>query len=899
MKLYPPSIEGKLPACAGNSLVIPFTMNRAVSEDSVGRMTAIIKTISTGRTIAILENGTMVKNETGYAASFQNETENGQIAKLNQGQYYKVQIAYVSKKDVVGYYSPVGTFKKTTSPDVRIPALENNFYSGYEYTGTYDQSAGDETEKIYSYCFELSDANGNLVDTSGIQIHNIENDDDTGITQDTWKSNIEMIKDNPYYIIYKVTTMNGLNASSPRYTTMNQDSIDIDIDIELRSTLNSEDGCVELYLAPSKDKDLVISGSFVLVRASSKNNFNSWDEVYKFSYLNTTLSQVKPILLWEDCTVEQGEEYLYAIQAYNSRNLYSNRLNAKNGKIKVDFIDAFLFDGKRQLKIQFNPKISSFKNNVLESKMDTLGSKYPFIFRNGYVHYKEFQISGLISLLSDESGKFMPADQIVDANATRLATPAVNRTTTDLKTNLSAENIYNERKFKLEVLEWLNNGEAKIFRSPTEGNYIVRVMNVSLTPNDTLGRMLHTFQCSAYEIAEFNFQNLVRAKLINLPINSTSNLKIGQISPRTMGEIYRKSVSDFKDMYPMFSLGSDFKQVSFGKGAYAVNITEATPGTVLGFVFSQSDKDQPMVVIEIGGTGAYYVQTREYPLTTLKLVSGNWDDLKVTFEYYDDTPTDSFSNIADMTMTDEIRRFIGPGYELNIPDGGDYANHNNIVSDIRREVGSFHYIKVEKRYIQEMWPFTVNGEVKYFRKPNGIDLIDDTEWNPVVIYHNNDNDTYYSGNWYTQLSAPVEDNPGQRTNKPDFRFRLNSPTEKVYIDLGGREIEDKDGMKFGSTIGRIDALRNVGNVDILQIGNGLIADVAYRVRTKEYVVESEDPDTIEAKKNWEKAKDHINACINSHQPTATIQNAINQAHEKYTIFISKLKIALRRRGVEV
>jgi hypothetical protein len=45
----------------------------------------------------------------------------------------------------------------------------------------------------------------------------------------------------------------------------------------------------------------------------------------------------------------------------------------------------------------------------------------------------------------------------------------------------------------LEVLEWLNNGEAKIFRSPTEGNYIVRLMNVSLTPNDTLGRMLHTF----------------------------------------------------------------------------------------------------------------------------------------------------------------------------------------------------------------------------------------------------------------------------------------------------------------------------------------------------------------------------------------------------------------------
>lgn len=85
MKLYPPSIEGKLPACAGGSLVIPFTMNRAVSEDSVSRMTAIIKTISTGRTVATLTQGTLVKNDTGYSASFSNETENNQISKLNVG----------------------------------------------------------------------------------------------------------------------------------------------------------------------------------------------------------------------------------------------------------------------------------------------------------------------------------------------------------------------------------------------------------------------------------------------------------------------------------------------------------------------------------------------------------------------------------------------------------------------------------------------------------------------------------------------------------------------------------------------------------------------------------------------------------------------------------------------
>jgi hypothetical protein len=73
----------------------------------------------------------------------------------------------------------------------------------------------------------------------------------------------------------------------------------------------------------------------------------------------------------------------------------------------MDFEDMFLTDDSRQLKIRFNPKVTSFKNTILESKMDTLGGKYPFFFRNGNVKYKEFPISGLISMLSDEDSEFM------------------------------------------------------------------------------------------------------------------------------------------------------------------------------------------------------------------------------------------------------------------------------------------------------------------------------------------------------------------------------------------------------------------------------------------------------------------------------------------------------------
>jgi hypothetical protein len=60
------------------------------------------------------------------------------------------------------------------------------------------------------------------------------------------------------------------------------------------------------------------------------------------------------------------------------------------GAVYCDFEDAFLYDGKKQLKIRFNPKITNFKSTLLESKTNTIGSKYPFIFRNGNVNYKEF-----------------------------------------------------------------------------------------------------------------------------------------------------------------------------------------------------------------------------------------------------------------------------------------------------------------------------------------------------------------------------------------------------------------------------------------------------------------------------------------------------------------------------
>ena len=63
----------------------------------------------------------------------------------------------------------------------------------------------------------------------------------------------------------------------------------------------------------------------------------------------------------------------------------------------------FLTDGNgRQLKIRYNPSISAIHETILESKIETIGGKYPFFSRNQSVRYRDFQIGGLISLQMDE-----------------------------------------------------------------------------------------------------------------------------------------------------------------------------------------------------------------------------------------------------------------------------------------------------------------------------------------------------------------------------------------------------------------------------------------------------------------------------------------------------------------
>ena len=480
-KLLPPYIEGKLPAQVNGVLSIPYAHNRAVGPSNYKGFKIKLKTVATGQDIGFVE----AEDSAGLAVGVV-----PQDMALVVGQYYKAQLAYVGADDDIGYFSSVGVFKYTATPTLYISAgdvrLKENAKNAHmtQYIGTFENNPADLNEKVYTYRFDVY-SNGQIIDSSGDLLHNSSQDTEANQSHDSYLFNRALEKGTNYAIQYTVTTGNGLTISSPKYYISDVGSIPMSLGVQLKASNIFDDGCIQLSM--STEKTAEIKGHFRILRFSSLDNFVTQEEMARLT-IDDIVTQELEYILYKDYTVQQGTIYKYAIQQYYE-NLHTDVLMSNT--VYSDFEDAFLYDGERQLKIRFNTKIAQFKDTVLESKLDTIGGRYPFIFRNGRTRYKEFSIAGLISYLADENQEFYSRDDYIS-------------------TNLTSENISMERRFKLEALEWLNNGKMKLFRSPTEGNYIVRLMNISLSPEETLGRMLHSFNSTAYEIANFSYDNLVK-----------------------------------------------------------------------------------------------------------------------------------------------------------------------------------------------------------------------------------------------------------------------------------------------------------------------------------------------------------------------------------------------------
>ena len=84
VKLYPPYIEGTIPAFEGTTMVVPFSLNKANSSNSIHSMFLKVKSVQGNTVIQVGVSSRSFNLESGIV------TFNIDPAKYIVGQYYKI-----------------------------------------------------------------------------------------------------------------------------------------------------------------------------------------------------------------------------------------------------------------------------------------------------------------------------------------------------------------------------------------------------------------------------------------------------------------------------------------------------------------------------------------------------------------------------------------------------------------------------------------------------------------------------------------------------------------------------------------------------------------------------------------------------------------------------------------
>ena len=112
-KLYPPIIEGILPACYGTELTVPYAINRANNFEDIKGFRLKVRN---ARTNMYEDQYSNIKEYDKEKVIFDLSTGR----KFEAGKYYKIQLACVDKVGQIGFYSDVGVIKYTDVPTVSI-----------------------------------------------------------------------------------------------------------------------------------------------------------------------------------------------------------------------------------------------------------------------------------------------------------------------------------------------------------------------------------------------------------------------------------------------------------------------------------------------------------------------------------------------------------------------------------------------------------------------------------------------------------------------------------------------------------------------------------------------------------------------------------------------------------
>ena len=269
--------------------------------------------------------------------------------------------------------------------------------------------------------------------------------------------------------------------------------------VSLMRGYEEDEGCIILQVRSNNAAD-TYQGTLRIRRASDKDGFFKWEDIHEIQCQEST--KITDIDDFMDLTVESGVYYKYGLQEITKDSegrIIRSKLKIMDEVQRVFEYSFLLGAGGRQLKLKYDNTINNFQKTYSDVITPTIGGKYPFVTRVGSADYYSFQISGKISFSMDENNLFIDKDFLHGYTK---------------NTAISQYDYTYEREFRNQVYAFLTDAKPKLFKSPTEGNILVRISNVSLSPEAGLSRLIYNFSATATEIDEASLEKYKKYEFI-------------------------------------------------------------------------------------------------------------------------------------------------------------------------------------------------------------------------------------------------------------------------------------------------------------------------------------------------------------------------------------------------
>ena len=570
--LYPPIMPDTLPAFVGDNCRIYFSLSKYNSASDIKNIQVSLMKQKTNTSILKSPSGILIINGSPTVINENESSDYKYYITINKNQiinnsfdtneYYKIQLRFTAfgaedisqntedqtateatslwlekNKNYFSEWSKTCLIKCIASPKLTLKHFEqmNNTNQEIILTNQMVDITGalenlDSGEYLRSYnikLYSLNDENKVIIDSGDIFTNEYKPN------EFNYQLPEELLDGVSYKLIFSYTTNNGYSQTYEYIFRTVQRGL-AQLNGVITATPDNENGKIIVSIG------LNDSGQYLknvtIRRTSSKSNFHKWEDIMTIPASNNT-----NIFIWQDNTVQSGIFYKYCFQQRNARGdrgIIKDK-NITNPPVMVLFEDMFLITKDAQLKIKFDPNVSDFKYNVTESQQVAIGAKYPYIKRNSNNYFRTFSIGGLITSLVDNdyynsyfeqnnnSYTYHTNDHInliTNNNLNKFTSKQqiYQETTSEYQKYNTTNNISEyqdfvyEKEFRQKVYDFLYKHNVKLFKSTTEGNILVKLMNISFQPVASLGRMLYSFTASAVQVDEATISNYDKYDIIKI-----------------------------------------------------------------------------------------------------------------------------------------------------------------------------------------------------------------------------------------------------------------------------------------------------------------------------------------------------------------------------------------------